>query len=618
MAIDCPDNSTECLLRALITTTATQQSPWEPRSFGFTVAIGVAAFLISFVAIFQGLLAAGPGRIKASQNAIGNFGKLSKGRLSLIEFAWRSTAKVPVLKFEELLIYILDQKEVGAEDHGIDFPFRAGNSTTGATWLQLLRCVDLSEDIEHTFPEPSLQECATDYLPADIQAPPAAAQLRCLAILAAIADPTVKIDPSGKSFCIGKTSLVSFREHPVLGTLAAYEHYQSERSRTQQMFDAAHNFYKTPASYATYGRCTKLALELAEGTFGMNWRTKQDTSEKGLFSMLFVTACSPEREGHVYKWYDQEDPNYLTQSKDPWARAIALMVARTDYEPRPFPWNRSGLRDAVSYLKQLNPDMFQNEEAMTRWLSKSGCETEVERKYNDRDRGQDLAFEKFGSWVIPGYQHFLGGDFGPGIAAALCELCNQFFEQLDAGVRYQAQSGDSAKDYGESIEITWTALKQVDVLLRLKRRPAIDALNALTSVLVQKHDPAKSAVVTAAQSPRSNGTTAPAGQSAGDQSPVPAQTQSVSAAASRSSGSSSDTNTLASHSTGLHSNGPRRSGDSHTTHPTVTLRTSTTEQQSLEALLIVRAVLFAKLLEAGPDTSVLFEPNFRNSIIRVM
>ena len=60
MAVQCTDNSTECLLRALIEATETQQDPWSFPSFLVTLVIGAIATAFSLATVFQALLAAGP------------------------------------------------------------------------------------------------------------------------------------------------------------------------------------------------------------------------------------------------------------------------------------------------------------------------------------------------------------------------------------------------------------------------------------------------------------------------------------------------------------------------------------------------------------------------------
>lgn len=63
----CPDDSTECLLRAILD--AQSGYNWDPLNFAFTAAIGFLALVLAVVIVFQGLLSAGTGRIKASKEA---------------------------------------------------------------------------------------------------------------------------------------------------------------------------------------------------------------------------------------------------------------------------------------------------------------------------------------------------------------------------------------------------------------------------------------------------------------------------------------------------------------------------------------------------------------------
>ena len=78
MTAICPNNSTECLLRALLDTQSGFN--WDPLNFAFTAAIGVLALVIAGVTVFQGLLSAGPGRLKASKTAIGPYAAKTKTR----------------------------------------------------------------------------------------------------------------------------------------------------------------------------------------------------------------------------------------------------------------------------------------------------------------------------------------------------------------------------------------------------------------------------------------------------------------------------------------------------------------------------------------------------------
>lgn len=68
---------------------------WDPLSFGVTAAIGVLALIVALTTVFQGTLAAGPGRLKASRSAIGAWANFTETRFSWTEIRIRSTAFVP-------------------------------------------------------------------------------------------------------------------------------------------------------------------------------------------------------------------------------------------------------------------------------------------------------------------------------------------------------------------------------------------------------------------------------------------------------------------------------------------------------------------------------------------
>lgn len=265
MSSGCPaDNSTEaiaCLLRLVADNTQPDWN-WDPLSFGVTAAIGVLALIVAGITVFQGLLAAGPGRIKASRPAIGPFAIHSRSVFDRTELALRTTARVPLITWDVCYHRIVRQKfqpnfEVATsysqlhpgrllgadpfalkdhvEESGASRSPR-GQSTTSfeqgrheydstATWLTLLTSLGLEDP--QFFP---LVQRVTDYLPTDIQAAPAAGELRCLAILAVIADTNASIELSGPGNrfprVLADSSSLVFRDHPSLGTVAAYEAYE--------------------------------------------------------------------------------------------------------------------------------------------------------------------------------------------------------------------------------------------------------------------------------------------------------------------------------------------------------------------------------------------------------
>jgi hypothetical protein len=101
MASLCPDNSTSCLLRALVD--ANSGYNWNPLTFAFTAIIGVLALVFTFVAVIQGFLAAGPGRLKASRAAVGAYESTAVTRFDWTELRFRTTVEVPVLTLKAIL-----------------------------------------------------------------------------------------------------------------------------------------------------------------------------------------------------------------------------------------------------------------------------------------------------------------------------------------------------------------------------------------------------------------------------------------------------------------------------------------------------------------------------------
>lgn len=82
--------------------TENQKDLWSLKNFAVTLFIGVAAAVISVVAVFQGLPAAGPGKIKAGPSAIGNFARFTRGKISWQKFAYKSIARVPIITHHSL------------------------------------------------------------------------------------------------------------------------------------------------------------------------------------------------------------------------------------------------------------------------------------------------------------------------------------------------------------------------------------------------------------------------------------------------------------------------------------------------------------------------------------
>jgi hypothetical protein len=101
MATVCPDNSTACLLRAVVQSNSGYN--WKPLTFAFTAITGSLALSFTFVAIIQGFLAAGPGRLKASRAAVGGHDSTATTRFDWTELRFRTTVEVPILTVKAIL-----------------------------------------------------------------------------------------------------------------------------------------------------------------------------------------------------------------------------------------------------------------------------------------------------------------------------------------------------------------------------------------------------------------------------------------------------------------------------------------------------------------------------------
>ncbi|TKA54065.1 hypothetical protein B0A49_11369, partial [Cryomyces minteri] len=231
----CPSNSTECLLRALFN--AQDVYNWNPLTFGATVAIGVLALVVAATTVFQGALTAGPGRLKASKNAIGEYSETRRTKLSWTELRFRTTVNVPFIGgLEHQFLYRLH----GTAGNAIvrDTP-DAKTTLYPAGWLNLLRATrlpPLEPRSQVSMWDWSSIVCQTDYLPSDVQAAPAYATIHALVQLAALAGcHTVVQQPDGFPVASGNGAQLTFRNHPSLGRVGVFEHYPVQEKVFQTM-----------------------------------------------------------------------------------------------------------------------------------------------------------------------------------------------------------------------------------------------------------------------------------------------------------------------------------------------------------------------------------------------
>jgi hypothetical protein len=221
----CPTNNTDCLLRALVD--ANSSFDWNPLNFGFTAALSVLGFVVTLFALFQALLAAGPGRLKASSSAVGeNYGKKAHTRFDRVELRFRTVAKVPLIDLSELTEGSNLTRPAASSERrfalpGIVSKFFPGKEVhrSGAGWYRLLEDLKLEE-----YPFTTM-DCETDYLPDDVQAAPAYATINDVLLLAMLAGCHTVTEADEGPRARGPNIQLDFRTHPFLGVVAVYQHY---------------------------------------------------------------------------------------------------------------------------------------------------------------------------------------------------------------------------------------------------------------------------------------------------------------------------------------------------------------------------------------------------------
>ena len=184
------------------------------------MAIGVLALVVAATTVFQGALTAAPGRLKASSRAIGPVYYLkTKTKFSWTELRFRTTARIP---------YIDHIAWYSSPDTAQPTPssYHQKYASYGAGWLNLINLIP--RECQYW----PLTRCQTDYLPSDVQAAPARASIRAVVELAALSGfdsiKTVKGFPLAR----GINLQLSFRDHPYLGLVAAYDQFVIEEHKS--------------------------------------------------------------------------------------------------------------------------------------------------------------------------------------------------------------------------------------------------------------------------------------------------------------------------------------------------------------------------------------------------
>lgn len=268
----CPEdsNSTECLLRTLLEFLKIQQESddtdidWDPISFAFTLLIGLLAIFFAVATVLQAIFAAGKGRRRTSHLAIGQWSQKTTRRWDWSEMNFHFTATTPILR-EASLAFMPSRSwateprngdrvdEEDGEEHTDEEPahelvdstdssivsFRSEdrglwtsnlNSSQSrrpfAAWLgffeevglHYLDCQDWGD---------SVREVSADYLPDDLVAAPAYAEIGAIVAAAAISGvQKLDVDQQNYPILLGRGFQIDFRLHPALGVVGAYSRYE--------------------------------------------------------------------------------------------------------------------------------------------------------------------------------------------------------------------------------------------------------------------------------------------------------------------------------------------------------------------------------------------------------
>lgn len=199
----------------------------DPASLAVTVIIGFVALCFAGLAIVQGLLASGPGRLKCGKYALGSWSKLTERKRDWSEMRIRTIAYTPVISWSSM-----NESPYSYQAGFVDLspsPRRKGRDEFfPATWLALLTLLEVDR------PEMwKAKATGADYIPAELSSVPAYGNMQDMISLALIASGglgRLEVDlelhlPSVHS----RQSSLNFRSHPVLGLVGAFETYGVDR-----------------------------------------------------------------------------------------------------------------------------------------------------------------------------------------------------------------------------------------------------------------------------------------------------------------------------------------------------------------------------------------------------
>ncbi|VBB80278.1 Putative protein of unknown function [Podospora comata] len=308
----CPEdaNSTDCLLRLVLaalekqTTNTAEEFNWDPLTFFFTAPIGLFAALFAAITIYQAVLSSGPGRRKSNRRAIGPWALKTK-----TEWSWRdlnslSIASTPVLRADDFLQTMGGRREWHIFRESRESQDKVLSSTEGAralygtmclrrlervgeeynkffatekpgqcsaTWLRFLSHVKLHRI---TFGTALVETTMADYLPADLVAAPAYAEIGFLIAAAAASGAHSMIFTGSESshypVIIGDSFQLDFRQHPVLGIVGVFsQHGQLSRLPLKEHNKKTNEPFASRPIWHDYRQSTKAIVAILHARGGV-------------------------------------------------------------------------------------------------------------------------------------------------------------------------------------------------------------------------------------------------------------------------------------------------------------------------------------------------------------
>lgn len=280
----CPEdsNSTDCLLRTLLEFLKKQQEvddneiDWDPINFAFTLLIGLLAIFFALATILQAIFAAGKGRRRTNHLAIGQWSQKTTRKWNWSEMNFQFTASTPILREDSLPAMPSQSRTTeyrncdpvdgkGDKDHADGEPAQDSTKSShmavrprdgglmayarkfaskihpsqsrhpSAAWLGLFEEVGLDK-LDCQVWGDSVRDVAADYLPDDLVAAPAYAQIGAIVAAAATAGiQKLHVDQQNYPILLGQGFQVDFRQHPALGVVGAYSRYDKPSKQSSSL-----------------------------------------------------------------------------------------------------------------------------------------------------------------------------------------------------------------------------------------------------------------------------------------------------------------------------------------------------------------------------------------------